>query len=124
MFFQNVMFPYPNMQQLNLDWIMQRVGECPQVIQLPALPSGYTFTDLTDIIDNNVDVIPKGGFSILVFGDPRTDATALCGYAFILASDHASDRFFTFHGRTKIWLGWRYGNVPWLGQQVTTGAIV
>ena len=56
-YFNNIMFPYPNMQQLNLDWIMQRVGETPQTVQLPALPTSYAFSDLGALIDDNTAIL-------------------------------------------------------------------
>ncbi len=116
-YFNNILYPYPSMQQLNLDWIMQRVGETPQTIQLPALPSGYVFSDLGTLIDDNTDLIPVG-FSILLFGNPLTDAPTLCGSALIwkVAPNNA---FFYFFGREKLWFAYRFASAPWLPFGVT-----
>lgn len=112
-YFNNIMYPYPSMQQLNLDWIMQRVGETPQTIQLPALPTSYAFSDLGALIDDNTDLIPVG-FSILLFGNPLTDATGLCGSALIWKKA-ATDAFFYFFGSNqKLWFAYRFANTPWI----------
>lgn len=110
-YFNNIMFPYPSMQQLNLDWLMQRVGETPQTVQLPALPASYAFSDLGALIDDNTDLIPVG-FSILLFGNPLTDESVRCGCALIwkVAPNNA---FFYFFGRQKLWFAYRFANMPW-----------
>lgn len=120
-YFNNIMYPYPSMQQLNLDWIMQRVGETPQTIQLPALPSSYVFSDLGTLIDDNTDLIPVG-FSILLFGNPLTDASGLCGSALIWKKV-PNDAFFYFFGREKLWFAYRFANTPWLPFSVTLNRI-
>ena len=75
-YFSGISFPYPNMQQLNLDWIMKRVGEVPTCIQLPAIS---VYGDIITIIDDNADIIPVG-VSLLVFGNPLTDGCGKCAY--------------------------------------------
>lgn len=111
-YFNNILYPYPSMQQLNLDWIMQRVGETPQTIQLPALPSGYVFSDLGTLIDDNTDLIPVG-FSILLFGNPLTDGSVLCGTA-IIWKNAPNEAFFYFFGRQKLWFAYRFADTSWL----------
>ena len=116
-YFNNIMYPYPSMQQLNLDWLMQRVGETPQTIQLPALPTSYVFSDLGALIDDNTDLIPVG-FSVLLFGNPLTDASSLCGSALIWKAA-PNNAFFYFFGRQKLWFAYRYANTQWLPSGVT-----
>lgn len=53
-----IKFPYFNMQQLNLDWLMERVSHTPEIIQLPAL-AGDDLTDVQDMIDLKALDIPK-----------------------------------------------------------------
>lgn len=115
-YFNNIMFPYPNMQQLNLDWIMQRVGETPQTVQLPALPTSFAFSDLGTIIDDNTDLIPVG-FSVLLFGNPLTDEYVRCGYALIWKVA-PNNEFFYFFGRQKLWFAHRFANTPWIKYEV------
>ena len=56
--FGNIKFPYFNMQQLNLDWLMERVSKTPEIIQLPAL-AGDDLSDVQDMIDLKALDIPK-----------------------------------------------------------------
>ena len=53
-----IKFPYFNMQQLNLDWLMERVSHTPEIIQLPAL-AGDDLSDVHDMIDLKALDIPK-----------------------------------------------------------------
>ena len=116
-YFSNILYPYPNMQQLNLDWIMQRVGETPQTVQLPALPTGYAFSDLDTLIADNTDLIPVG-FSILLFGNSQIDASALCGSALVWKKA-PNDTFFYFFGRGRLWFAYRFANTRWFKYEVT-----
>lgn len=54
-----IKFPYFNMQQLNLDWLMERVAKTPEIIQLPAL-AGDDLSDVADMVDLKALEIPKG----------------------------------------------------------------
>jgi hypothetical protein len=56
--FGNIKFPYFNMQQLNLDWTMERISKTPEIIQLPAL-AGDDLSDVQDMIDLKALDIPK-----------------------------------------------------------------
>ncbi len=89
-YFNNIMFPYPNMQQLNLDWIMQRVGETPTVINLPA---ASPYTAVLGIIDDNIDDIPVG-FSLLALGNPATDPISSCGMLIMIKQDNTHFNYF------------------------------
>lgn len=89
-YFNNIMFPYPNMQQLNLDWIMQRVGETPTVINLPAISSA---ADILGIIDDNIDDIPAG-FSLLALGNPAIDTTNKCAMLIMIKQDSTHFNYF------------------------------
>lgn len=89
-YFNNIQFPYPNMQQLNLDWIMQRVGETPTVINLPAISSA---ADVLGIIDDNIDDIPAG-FSLLALGNPAIDTTSKCAMLIMIKQDSTHFNYF------------------------------
>lgn len=54
-----IKFPYFNMQQLNLDWLMERIAKSPEIIKLPALAGSY-LQDVSDMIDAKALDIPKG----------------------------------------------------------------
>ena len=103
-YFNNIMFPYPNMQQLNLDWIMQRVGETPTVINLPAtssarsptvitLPAISSAADVLGIIDDNIDDIPIG-FSLLALGNPAIDTASKCAMLIMIKQDSTHFNYF------------------------------
>lgn len=53
-----IKFPFMNMQQLNLDWLLEHVSHMPEIIQLPAL-AGDDLSDLMDMIDAKSLDIPK-----------------------------------------------------------------
>lgn len=53
-----IKFPYFNMQQLNLDWLMERIAKSPEIIKLPAL-AGDQMQDVADMIDAKALEIPK-----------------------------------------------------------------
>ena len=89
-FFNNIMYPYPSMQQLNLDWIMHRVGETPTVINLPAISS---VDDVLGIIDDNIDDIPVG-FSLLALGNPAIDTTSKCAMLIMTKQDSTHFNYF------------------------------
>lgn len=54
-----IKFPYFNMQQLNLDWLMEHIGNMPQIVHVPAL-AGDDLSDVADMIDLKALEIPKG----------------------------------------------------------------
>ena len=54
-----IKFPYFNMQQLNLDWLMERIAKSPEIIKLPAL-AGDDLSDVQTMIDLKALDIPKG----------------------------------------------------------------
>ena len=89
-FFNNIMYPYPSMQQLNLDWIMHRVGETPTVINLPAVAS---YAAVLGVIDDNIDDIPVG-FSLLALGDPAIDPIGKCAMLILIKQDNTHFNFF------------------------------
>lgn len=53
-----IKFPFMNMQQLNLDWLLEHVSHMPEIVQLPAL-AGDDLSDLQDMIDAKSLDIPK-----------------------------------------------------------------
>lgn len=57
--FTGIKFPYFNMQQLNLDWLMERISKSPEIIKLPAL-AGDDLSDVSTMIDYKALEIPKG----------------------------------------------------------------
>lgn len=115
-YFNNIMFPYPNMQQLNLDWIMQRVGETPTVINLPAAAN----IEILDIIDDNIDDIPVG-FSLLAFGNPAIDPIGKCGMFFMIKQDATHFNYFGTCASGAFLRGMRDGGNP--GEIYTAGPL-
>lgn len=77
-------FPYFNMQQLNLDWLMDKVGRTLEVIALPALATNDS-TGFKNAIDYAQLAIPKG-VSILLFGS-ESDTNDHRGMALCLKFD-------------------------------------
>ena len=53
-----IKFPFMNMQQLNLDWLLEHVSHMPEIVQLPAL-AGDDLSDVQDMIDAKSLDIPK-----------------------------------------------------------------
>lgn len=56
--FDRIKFPFMNMQQLNLDWLLEHVSHMPEIVPLPAL-AGDDLSDLQDMIDAKSLDIPK-----------------------------------------------------------------
>ena len=54
-----IKFPYFNMQQLNLDWLMEHISNMQQIVHVPAL-AGDDLSDVADMIDLKALEIPKG----------------------------------------------------------------
>ena len=91
-------FPYPNMQQLNLDWLLEKFAVTLVGVQLPATP----YANLTDIIDARMTDIPLGP-SLLVFGDAANDPITQCCIAvcFKKSSSYCFCRFWGWLNYTK-----------------------
>ena len=54
-----IKFPYFNMQQLNLDWLMDHIANMPEIVHVAAL-AGDDLSDVMDMIDLKALEIPKG----------------------------------------------------------------
>lgn len=54
-----IKFPFMTMQQMNLDWLLERVAHTTEVVKLSALP-GDTMDDVKYMIDMNQIMIPQG----------------------------------------------------------------
>lgn len=74
--FNNIKFPYFNMQQLNLDWLLTRVAHCPEIVDAQQL-SADTNQGIYDAIDS-VDAKTPNGLSIIVCGDIGDDDARRC----------------------------------------------
>lgn len=61
-----IKFPYFNMQQLNLDWLMDHIANMPEIVHVAAL-AGDDLSDMQDMIDLKALEIPKG-ISFVQFG--------------------------------------------------------
>jgi len=72
-----IKFPYFNMQQLNLDWLMERIAKSPEIIKLPAL-AGDDMSDVADMIDYKALEIPKG-ICFIECGLPDDPLERRCG---------------------------------------------
>lgn len=73
-----IKFPYFNMQQLNLDWLLEHISNMPMIVHVPAL-AGDDVSDVMDMIDLKALEIPKG-FSFMQAGllDDPIDRQCLC----------------------------------------------
>ena len=73
-----IKFPYFNMQQLNLDWLLEHISNMPMIVHVPAL-AGDDLPDVADMIDLKALEIPKG-FSFMQAGqlDDPLDRQCLC----------------------------------------------
>lgn len=73
-----IKFPYFNMQQLNLDWLLEHISNMPMIVHVPAL-AGDDLPDVMDMIDLKALEIPKG-FSFMQAGllDDPIDRQCLC----------------------------------------------
>ena len=69
--FNNTKFPYFNMQQLNLDWIMDKVATFPEIVTAPALTQ-EDMEGVQLVIDSKDEHIPVG-ISFLLIGTPQDD---------------------------------------------------
>lgn len=69
-------FPYFNMQQLNLDWLLEYVARCPEMIAAPALSEDNN-QSVYDAIDSMDDNTPDG-LSFIVCGDAEDTAVRRC----------------------------------------------
>lgn len=58
MFGNKIKYPFLNMQQLNLDWLLEHISHMPEIVQLPAL-AGDTLADVKNMIDYKELDIPK-----------------------------------------------------------------
>lgn len=74
--FDKIKYPYFNMQQLNLDWLLTRVAHCPEIVDAPML-STDTNQGIYDAIDSAAAITPEG-LSIIVCGDIGDDDTKRC----------------------------------------------
>lgn len=68
-----IKFPYFNMQQLNLDWIMDKVATFPEIITAPALTQ-EDIDGVVLVIDSKDEHIPVG-ISFLLIGTPQDTNT-------------------------------------------------
>ena len=73
-----IKFPYFNMQQLNLDWLLDHIANMPEIVHVPAL-AGDDLDDVMDMIDLKALEIPKG-FCFMQAGliDDPLDRQCLC----------------------------------------------
>lgn len=70
-------FPYFNMQQLNLDWLLEYVALCPKMFTSPALAEDNN-QGVYVAIDNMADNTPAG-LSFLICGDSDDEDAKRCG---------------------------------------------
>lgn len=107
----NIKFPFFNMQQLNLDWLMDHIANMPEIVHLPAL-AGDDLQDVADMVDAKALEIPKG-ICFLEFGlkDDPLDRQA-CALVFKVDNDNlrvfvmgmsANIDFFGMHKDAGVW---------------------
>ena len=68
-----IKFPYFNMQQLNLDWLLDKVATFPEIVTAPALTQ-EDIDGVALVIDSKDEYIPVG-ISFLLIGTPQDDNT-------------------------------------------------
>lgn len=73
-----IKFPYMNMQQMNLDWLLEHIANMPEIVHVAAL-AGDDLSDVADMIDLKALEIPKG-MSFLQCGqlDDPFDRQCIC----------------------------------------------
>ena len=77
-FFNNVKFPYATTQELNLDWIMERIALIPYAVHTPAM-AGTELWTVAELIDQKAQEIPKGISVVECGGDADApDHRAAC----------------------------------------------
>ena len=74
--FDNIKFPYFNMQQLNLDWLLTRVAHSPEIVDAPML-SADNNQGVYEAIDRAANNTPDG-LSFIVCGDDEDPAERRC----------------------------------------------
>lgn len=73
-----IKFPFMNMQQLNLDWLLDHVANMPEIVHVPAL-AGDQLSDVSDMVDLKALEIPKGVcFMKAGIQDDPLDRQAVC----------------------------------------------
>lgn len=84
-----------NMQQLNLDWIMERVAHSVPVVELPA-PVTEDQDGIDAVIEYNMIQIPNGPV-VIVMGNDATPATKrVCCWVFKIDDDNMFSIEYTF----------------------------
>lgn len=73
---KGVKFPYFNMQQMNLDWLLARVAHYPEVVDAPPLSAdnNQSVYAVIDSMNDNTSV----GLSFLVCGDADDEEVKRC----------------------------------------------
>lgn len=95
-------FPYFNSQQLNLDWILERIALMEKsfvpYVRLDAI-SADNDNAVIAAFNTNVDNMPLG-FSILHFGVPNEDEVQV--FSFCFRTDTDNGWCFVFHNSDNI----------------------
>ena len=88
-------FPYFNMQELNLDWILHRIAHCPEIIDAPPLVD-ESVSGLQANLDSIQSQIPIG-LSFVLMGNETASFTkrAAC-MVFKMDSDNLIVMMMTF----------------------------
>lgn len=72
-----IKFPYLNMQQMNLDWVMARVAHTPEVVEAPPLSEDNNQSVYTTI-DSMANNAPDG-LSFIICGSDDDADEKRCG---------------------------------------------
>lgn len=88
-------FPYFNMQELNLDWILERISACPEIINAPAFVTEEVESIYVSI--DSVDDKTPNGVSFILIGNDSTPFTKKgCCLVYKMDSDNKIVAIMTF----------------------------
>ena len=97
-----IKFPYFNMQQLNLDWMLDRMQDMPMIVRLPLL-SGDDLPDVMDMIDYKAQDIPRGiNFTLMGTPDDPLDRQCAC-LLFKMDDDNIAGMAMSVSGNIGLW---------------------
>lgn len=106
----NIKFPYFNMQQLNLDWMLEKMAEMPVIVSVPVL-AGDDLSDVVNMIDYKAQDIPRGiCFMLAGTQDDPNDRRCAC-LLFKMDDDNIVGLAMSVSGNIGVWAITKVGGV-------------